>query len=963
MRWSLLSLLVLYRSELSHSFIHPLQLNSTPGPEACRNIYSVPLAIWKVQRTPSRAERTRTVTQSILQKTIHPGSAARVCNSAPVIDLPPPSLSYDSLFSSSLAGAGRAKQRVRNNIVPHQACIAGDQHVQDELSMVLDHPCNRDRGCHGRCVSPGFILLENRVVKLRQKRESTWSQNLLVVSPHRRGSSSLNQRDAGIVGNGTPCQETSCWGGVPLYDESGTVLHRQLICFNLKERTRLGNARETNDLNFARLPWHVFWRSGSEVQGHIASCRALTTWSGSRRGPPTRRRFVYSDGDREKSAVPNSNNTHAMIHLPPPPPSTKGSPELLPGQPRVCVCVCVYIRPRDLLHRGKPFLLFLSCCLVHAPEALEELCVNECTSTVPNVEESSNEKNNAVYQIGPEREHSLVLVLSQRERFLVVSVCRRECERARAQSTERARRQWRSRGEGSSGVSSVAGDKKTGHKGFLGWAGLQWLEFSPLTKAIRIQSPCRTMPLVGGEGFIGDLPFPPLFHSGVAQYSLQSPSSALKTSKLNAIPAYTRQKAKSKYRNRIRLERASQRRSSDTHKTPYDRVKRFRERKIYIKASERVNRERCWLHYHALAASYSSYAYGVQCFRRDAVLCKLDLQQRDFIARDENPQIKLRPYLRTFLLRLKRSQQRLRVRVPAGAAMMANGARAEGLPSSRTSGRRCVIAAPAERPLPLPLLRRGERDDDQQGLEDLPSTRRWRKDELVDSLADPRGIWTSRVVHAGRRTSACNVSWTCPSSSHDLQLRPRVQYATRQTRVVAGPVVCFSTFQSEFFEPLSDTRTLQLSLTPRTPAALASKMASLASIMQDTVGQSAPGNLARYPVAQPIGNLSQHAVSNQTEDPFPETRAAMVRLLASHQNESGSIPGLFTPRFSQLELVLDDSTDRRVFSGISRFPRPFIPALLHAHLTSPSSAFKTSMLRAAQNSPLTHFICVHLFTP
>ncbi|KAJ8872238.1 hypothetical protein PR048_025840 [Dryococelus australis] len=53
--------------------------------------------------------------------------------------------------------------------------------------------------------------------------------------------------------------------------------------------------------------------------------------------------------------------------------------------------------------------------------------------------------------------------------------------------------------------------------------------------------------------------------------------------------AYIRQKAKSKYRNRKRLERASQNQSSDTHKTPYYRMKRCRERKINIKASERVN--------------------------------------------------------------------------------------------------------------------------------------------------------------------------------------------------------------------------------------------------------------------------------------------------------------------------------------------------------------------------------------
>ncbi|KAJ8869326.1 hypothetical protein PR048_030901 [Dryococelus australis] len=44
-----------------------------------------------------------------------------------------------------------------------------------------------------------------------------------------------------------------------------------------------------------------------------------------------------------------------------------------------------------------------------------------------------------------------------------------------------------------------------------------------------------------------------------------------------AILAYTRQKAKSKFINRIWLERASQKQPSDIHKTLYDRVKRCRE--------------------------------------------------------------------------------------------------------------------------------------------------------------------------------------------------------------------------------------------------------------------------------------------------------------------------------------------------------------------------------------------------
>ncbi|KAJ8897412.1 hypothetical protein PR048_002758 [Dryococelus australis] len=71
-----------------------------------------------------------------------------------------------------------------------------------------------------------------------------------------------------------------------------------------------------------------------------------------------------------------------------------------------------------------------------------------------------------------------------------------------------------------------------------------------------------------------------LSHGGRTFYCLR---------KLNTISAYTRQKAKSKYRNRILLERASQKQSTNTHKTPHDRVKRCKERKINIKVSERVN--------------------------------------------------------------------------------------------------------------------------------------------------------------------------------------------------------------------------------------------------------------------------------------------------------------------------------------------------------------------------------------
>ncbi|KAJ8878782.1 hypothetical protein PR048_019368 [Dryococelus australis] len=51
-------------------------------------------------------------------------------------------------------------------------------------------------------------------------------------------------------------------------------------------------------------------------------------------------------------------------------------------------------------------------------------------------------------------------------------------------------------------------------------------------------------------------------------------------------------------------------------------------------------------------------------------------------------------------------------------------------------------------------------------------------------------------------------------------------------------------------------------------------------------------------------------------------------------------------------IVPDDAAGRRIFSGISRFPRTFIPALLHNNFVSPSSSLKTTMFRAAQISQL-----------
>ncbi|KAJ8869575.1 hypothetical protein PR048_028567 [Dryococelus australis] len=71
------------------------------------------------------------------------------------------------------------------------------------------------------------------------------------------------------------------------------------------------------------------------------------------------------------------------------------------------------------------------------------------------------------------------------------------------------------------------------------------------------------------------------------------------------------------------------------------------------------------------------------------------------------------------------------------------------------------------------------------------------------------------------------------------------------------------------------------------------------------------------------------------------------RTLVSHQGEPGSIPGRVTG-FSQVGIVLDNAAGWRVFSGISRFPHPPVPLLLHTLF-----GFQYLAVRAAQISSLT----------
>ncbi|KAJ8888768.1 hypothetical protein PR048_008260 [Dryococelus australis] len=84
----------------------------------------------------------------------------------------------------------------------------------------------------------------------------------------------------------------------------------------------------------------------------------------------------------------------------------------------------------------------------------------------------------------------------------------------------------------------------------------------------------------------------------------------------------------------------------------------------------------------------------------------------------------------------------------------------------------------------------------------------------------------------------------------------------------------------------------------------------------------------------------------------------VVGLLAFHQDEPVSNPGGFAPGFSHVGIMPDDASDRRVFSGISRFPAlPFrrcsILISLHPH--------RLSRPRYSETPKSLHSICLIIY--
>ncbi|KAJ8880383.1 hypothetical protein PR048_016852 [Dryococelus australis] len=103
---------------------------------------------------------------------------------------------------------------------------------------------------------------------------------------------------------------------------------------------------------------------------------------------------------------------------------------------------------------------------------------------------------------------------------------------------------------------------------------------------------------------------------------------------------------------------------------------------------------------------------------------------------------------------------------------------------------------------------------------------------------------------------------------------------------------------------------------------------------------------ARAPHSQPTAIPCCHTKQTNAVPSCRVLLVAAVSLLTSHHFEPGSIS------VSQVGIVSDDAADRWVFSGSPSPPRPCIPALLHSHIISPSSALKTSLLRATKIAQL-----------
>ncbi|KAJ8897929.1 hypothetical protein PR048_003287 [Dryococelus australis] len=82
--------------------------------------------------------------------------------------------------------------------------------------------------------------------------------------------------------------------------------------------------------------------------------------------------------------------------------------------------------------------------------------------------------------------------------------------------------------------------------------------------------------------------------------------------------------------------------------------------------------------------------------------------------------------------------------------------------------------------------------------------------------------------------------------------------------------------------------------------------------------------------------MSPETIGTGSSGNAPDCGTCLEAIRPPYFGEPGSIPAGVAPGFLHVGIVPDDAAGRRVFLGISCFPRPCIPALFHTYLTAPS---------------------------
>ncbi|KAJ8867787.1 hypothetical protein PR048_031592 [Dryococelus australis] len=387
------------------------------------------------------------------------------------------------------------------------------------------------------------------------------------------------------------------------------------------------------------------------------------------------------------------------------------------------------------------------------------------------------------------------------------------------------------------------------------------------------------------------------------------------------MSVYTRQKANSKCRNHMRLERASQKQSSDAHKTPYDPVKRCRERKN----KHQGVRARQQARYRRLDCT------PVQCFARRG---EEKVGVHISVAPSAPALLSLR--CAKFLQESGHLEDVFtKKEVAAELGAQGNECQPDAAPLS-TSDR---------------------------GADDCPPG------QGVSAARAHDVLFACPGPTVGKQTLSCLVARSPPSAFVD-QLHPEPSHLRKQgARDGALLPSLFALPRGQMLPPPP-----LLPNHPQTRARMASRCVFVCCV-RNVMTKPCLSSVSPCPWPSPpppfpsrcrgrpttrgemLGVFSIPGISNRLTENFSNQDLkkislllrsdSVVTLLASHLGGPRTIPRRSGLRIFECGNRAERCRWLRVFSGISRFLRPCISALLHSHLALPSSALtrNASLLR------------------